>query len=72
MIRHARARAGHPSLSLSMLQGVDGRDKPGRDKADVARIKCFGMVAYSKNPESKSPRPVSGAGLILAMLNICR
>ena len=37
MIRHAPPRAGHPRLSLPMLsKGVDGRDKPGHEKEDVA------------------------------------
>jgi hypothetical protein len=63
MIRHARPRAGHPRLSLPMLQRRGWPDKPGHDKADVARTKCAAWSRIQKVPESKSPRPVSRRGL---------
>jgi hypothetical protein len=57
-------------------KGVHGRDKPGHDKRtwhkiDIRHDRVF-KKQESKKPVSKSPRPVSGAGLIPAMLNIRR
>ena len=53
-------------------KGVDGRDKPGHDQEDVARIKCSAWSRIQKARNQKARDRFPGAGLLLAMLNICR
>jgi hypothetical protein len=55
-------------------KGSDGspaEDALGVTGEDVAP-RYAAAVRFKNVQESKSPRPVSGAGFLLAMLNICR